>query len=100
MSEPAILRQPVVEELKSCVESSCDYLQTELTGSRQASDPRAMPLNDFIAESIQILQSQPEIAEVLVENVKPQRFAAESGTEGYNALVKGFNDAVAKMMSA
>jgi uncharacterized oxidoreductase len=58
------------------------YLQTELTGSRQASDPMAMPLNDFIAESMQILQSQPEVAEFLVENVKPQRFAAESGTEG------------------
>ncbi|MEI9979311.1 MAG: SDR family oxidoreductase [Edaphobacter sp.] len=76
------------------------YVQTELTGSRQASDPMAMPLNDFIAESIQILRSQPGVAEVIVENVKPQRFAAENGTEGYNAMVKGFNDAVAKMMSA
>ena len=59
-----------------------------------------MPLNDFIAESMHILQSQPEVAEVLVENAKPQRFAAEGGLEGYNALVKGFNDAVAQMMSA
>jgi uncharacterized oxidoreductase len=49
---------------------------------------------------MQILQSQPEIAEVLVENVKPQRFAAEGGIEGYNALVNGFNDAIAKMMPA
>jgi uncharacterized oxidoreductase len=76
------------------------YLQTELTGSSQASDPMAMPLSEFIAESMQILESEPEVVEVLVENVKPQRFAAESGTEGYNALVRGFNDAVAKMMSA
>jgi uncharacterized oxidoreductase len=76
------------------------YVQTELTGSRQSSDPMAMPLSDFIAESIQILRSQPEVAEVLVENVKSQRFAAEGGTEGYNAMVKGFNEAVAKMMSA
>jgi uncharacterized oxidoreductase len=76
------------------------YLQTELTGSRQASDPMAMPLNDFIAESMQILQSQPGIAEVVVENAKPQRFAAEGGIEAYNAVVNGFNDAVAKMMSA
>ena len=60
----------------------------------------AMPLKGFIAESMQILQSQPEAVEVLVENVKAQRFAAENGTEGYNAQVKGFNDAVAKMMSA
>lgn len=76
------------------------YVQTELTGPRQTSDPLAMPLKDFIAESIQILQSQPNIAEVVVENAKPQRFAAESGTEAYNALVKGFNDAIAKAMSA
>jgi uncharacterized oxidoreductase len=76
------------------------YLQTELTGSRQASDPMAMPLNDFIAESMQILQSHPGVAEVIVENAKPQRFAAEGGMDGYNALIKGFNDAVAKMMPA
>jgi uncharacterized oxidoreductase len=76
------------------------YLQTELTGSRQASDPMAMPLNDFIAESMQILESQPGVAEVIVENAKPQRFAAEGGIEAYNAVVNGFNDAVAKMMSA
>ena len=76
------------------------YVQTELTGPRQASDPLAMPLKDFVAESMQILQSQPGVAEVIVENARPQRFAAESGTAGYNALVKTFNDAIAKMMSA
>jgi uncharacterized oxidoreductase len=76
------------------------YVQTELTGPRQTSDPLAMPLKDFIAESMQILQSQPSVAEVVVENAKPQRFAAESGTEGYNALVKSFNDAIAHTMSA
>ena len=48
---------------------------------------------------MQILQSQPGVAEVIVENAKPQRFAAESGTEGYNALVKNFNDTIAKSMS-
>ena len=76
------------------------YVQTELTGPQQTNDPMAMPLKDFIAESMQIFQTQPDIVEVLVENVKPQRFAAEGGTEGYNALVNGFNDAIAKMMSA
>jgi uncharacterized oxidoreductase len=76
------------------------YVQTELTGPRQTSDPLAMPLSDFIAESMQILQSQPGVAEVVVENAKPQRFAAEGGTEGYNAMVKGFNDAIASALSA
>ena len=76
------------------------YVQTELTGPRQSSDPLAMPLRDFIAEAMQILQSQPDVTEVLVENVKPSRFAAQNGTEGYNALVKEFNDAIARMMPA
>jgi len=49
---------------------------------------------------MQILQSQPDVTEVLVENVKPSRFAAQNGTEGYNALVKEFNDAIARMMPA
>jgi uncharacterized oxidoreductase len=76
------------------------YVQTELTGPRQTSDPLAMPLKDFIAESMQILQSQPGVAEIVVENAKPQRFAAENGTEAYNGLVKSFNDAIAQTMSA
>ncbi len=59
-----------------------------------------MPLHDFIAEAIQILQSQPDVREVLVEKVKPKRFAARNGTEGYNALVKEFNDAIARMLPA
>jgi len=76
------------------------YVQTELTGPRQTSDPLAMPLGDFIAESMQILESQPGVGEVVVAKARPQRFAAEGGTENYNALVQGFNDAIAKSFSA
>lgn len=94
------LRYQLVRTGMQVIELLPPYVQTELTGPYHASDPMAMPLNDFIAESIQILQSQPEAVEVIVENVKPQRFAAESGTEGYNAFVKNYNDAIAKMMSA
>jgi short-subunit dehydrogenase involved in D-alanine esterification of teichoic acids len=39
------------------------YVQTELGGPRQASDPRAMPLKDFIAETMQILETQPDAVE-------------------------------------
>lgn len=82
------------------IELAPPYVQTELTGPQQTSDPMAMPLGPFIAESMQILQSQPDAAEVIVENARAQRFAAELGTEGYNALVQNFNDAIAGMMSA
>jgi len=41
------------------------------------SDPRAMPLNEFIAEVITILKTQPTPAEICVERVKGLRLAAE-----------------------
>jgi uncharacterized oxidoreductase len=68
------------------------YVQTELMGARQAYDPTAMPLKDFIAETMQILRSSPEAMEICVERVKPLRFAEASGH--YNDFFKKFNDAI------
>lgn len=58
------------------------YVQTGLLRPEQASDPDAMPLADFIAEVMQILATQPDVEEVLVERVKPLRFAEADGTFG------------------
>jgi uncharacterized oxidoreductase len=69
------------------------YVQTELTGPRQASDPSAMPLKDFIAETMSILTSSPEATEICVERVKPLRLAEASGN--YDAFFKNFNDLMA-----
>jgi uncharacterized oxidoreductase len=66
------------------------YVQTDLMGG--ASDPRAMPLDKFIAEVMEIFTTQPEVREVCVEEVKPLRFAAEDGH--YDATFTGFNDAM------
>jgi uncharacterized oxidoreductase len=55
------------------------YVQTHLMGAQQAADPRAMPLPDFLKEVMEILRTQPNVTEVCVEQVKPLRFAAESG---------------------
>jgi uncharacterized oxidoreductase len=68
------------------------YVATDLMGG--ADDPRAMPLQKFIAEVMQILKTQPTPTEICVENVKPLRFAAESGH--YEAVFRGLNDAMAK----
>jgi uncharacterized oxidoreductase len=64
------------------------YVQTELLGSGQASDPRAMPLTDFIAETIDILKSKPTPAEICVKRVEFLSCAAENGKydEAFNAL--------------
>ncbi len=42
-------------------------------------NPRAMPLDKFIAEAMKILKTQPTPPEICVENAKTLRFAAESG---------------------
>jgi uncharacterized oxidoreductase len=71
------------------------YVQTELMGSAQAADPRAMPLADFLNEVIEILKTQPNASEILVERVKPLRFAAENGQEKYEVFFQNFNNAMA-----
>lgn len=60
------------------IEIAPPYVQTELMGPGQASDPRAMPLNDFIVEVMQILDSGT-VEEVVVERCKPLRLAGEQG---------------------
>ena len=70
------------------------YVQTELTGPQQAKDPRAMPLEDYIAETMRVLQTEPTAAEVCVERVKPLRFAAEGGK--FDATFNGLNEAMAE----
>jgi uncharacterized oxidoreductase len=76
------------------VELAPPYVQTELMGSQQAADPRAMPLNDYVAEVINIIKTQPNATEILVERVKPLRFAGANGKEKYDAFFKQFNDAM------
>lgn len=69
------------------------YVQTELMGPGQASDPNAMPLSDFISESMLILKNSPEASEICVERVKPLRNAEKNGS--YDTFHKTFNDRTA-----
>jgi uncharacterized oxidoreductase len=70
------------------------YVQTELMGSAQAADPRAMPLKEFLDETINLIKAQPDATEILVERVKPLRFAEHNGVEKYTAFFQQFNDAM------
>lgn len=84
------LRKTSVEVL----ELAPPYVQTELMGEHQASDPRAMPLADYIAEVMEILSNQPEAKEILVKNVYLLRFAGDFNSEKYDAFFQQFNDAM------
>jgi uncharacterized oxidoreductase len=74
------------------------YVRTELAGTRQANDPNAMPLKDYIAETMNILKTSPDSTEICVERVKPLRFAEPNG--GYDAFFKNFNDRAAAATAA
>ena len=54
------------------------YVQTELTGAHQLSDPNAMPLGEYIEETMELLRTPPS-GEILVKRVYPQRFAEREG---------------------
>jgi uncharacterized oxidoreductase len=80
----------VIELIPPCV-------QTELQGPQQASDPHAMPLKDFIDETLHLLDTTPDATELCVERVKPLRFAQARG--GYDTFFQTFNATMAAATS-
>lgn len=87
------LRYQLADTSVEVIELIPPYVQTELTGKRQATDPDAMPLKEFIAETMNILETTPDTREICVERVKPLRFAEANGT--YDTFFKSFNDRLA-----
>ncbi|HEX4367379.1 MAG TPA: SDR family oxidoreductase [Rhodopila sp.] len=83
------LRQQLRGTTTSVIELVPPYVQTHLMGEHQANDPSAMPLDGFIAEVMDILTNEPDVAEVVVKRCEPLRFAAESGTLA--AMVQAVN---------
>ncbi|GLE53092.1 SDR family oxidoreductase [Mycobacterium montefiorense] len=67
------------------------HVQTGLQGER-GFDPRAMPLDDYIAETMALLQSRPDADEIVVERVKAFRYAERDGT--YHDIYPAFNEAI------
>ena len=87
------LRYQLKSSKVQVLELAPPYVQTHLMGVRQANDPHAMPLKDFIAEVMRILTDSPDATEICVERVKPLRQAEASGS--YDGFFKTFNDAMA-----
>lgn len=70
------------------------YVQTELTGRFQAEDPNAMPLAEYISETMELLKNPPPSGEILVERVRARRAAERDGK--YDELYEQTNDYAAK----
>jgi len=70
------LRNVPVEVL----ELSPPYVQTELTGAQQVSDPRAMPINSYVAEVMQLLErADHPNGEILLQRDHGRRWAERDG---------------------
>ena len=84
------LRYQLRETPVQVIELIPPYVQTELMGPGQAKDPNAMPLKEFIVETMQILKQSPGITEICVERVLRLRKAEANGN--YDAFFKQFNE--------
>jgi uncharacterized oxidoreductase len=92
------LRYQLKDTAIQVLELAPPYVQTGLMGAHQEKDPNAMPLDEFIAEVMSILKNSPETTEILVERVKPMRFAEKNG--GFDAFFQNLNDNAAKAMAS
>jgi uncharacterized oxidoreductase len=86
------LRYQLTDTKVQVLELIPPWVQTELMGPWQATETRAMPLKEFIAEVMSILKSKPDATEICVERVGFLRNAEARG--GYEATFKQFNDAM------
>lgn len=84
------IREQLKDTSVDVIEIIPPYVQTTLQGDHQATDERAMPLDAYISEVMDILTNQPEAKEVVVERCKPLRFAAQNGNiDQVFAMVNG-----------
>lgn len=85
------LRYQLKDTTTEVLEIIPPYVQTELMDG--AEDPRAMPLKDYIAETMELLKLQPTPNEICVKNVIARRQAIEQGK--FDELFNGLNAAMA-----
>ena len=72
------LRYQLRETPVQVIEIIPPQVQTALQGDR-GFDPRGMPLDEYISETMTLLQTQPEAEEIIVDRVKGFRFAERDG---------------------
>jgi uncharacterized oxidoreductase len=84
------LRYQLRDTAVQVIEIIPPWVQTELQGER-GMNPKAMPLDEYIAETMSILKKSPDASEIVVERVKPLlRFTERGG--GYDEFFAKFNE--------
>lgn len=83
------LRHQLRDTSVEVIEIVPPYVQTELMGSHQATDPNAMPLDEYLTETMQLLASPQPHGEILVNRVGRLRFAEKNGN--YDQIYQAMN---------
>jgi uncharacterized oxidoreductase len=73
------LRYQLRDTAVQVIEIIPPLVQTALQGER-GFDPRGMPLDEYIAETMTLLQTAPDAEEIVVEAAKAFRFAERNGS--------------------
>jgi short-subunit dehydrogenase involved in D-alanine esterification of teichoic acids len=73
------LREELRDTSVQVIEIAPPLVRTSLMAEGTDNDG-AMPLDEFIGEVMGLLESEPDAAQILVERVKPLRFAEVDGT--------------------
>ncbi len=73
------LRYQLKDTPVEVLEIAPPYVQTHFGGEAQKSDPRAMPLEAYIDETMEVLKAGGVDGEINVKNVYPLRFAEKEG---------------------
>lgn len=71
------LRVQLADTSVQVIELAPPLTRTALMGSEN--NELAMPLDDFLTETMTLFETQPDAEQILVERVKQQRFAADNG---------------------
>jgi uncharacterized oxidoreductase len=81
------LRYQLRETSVQVIEIIPPWVQTELQGDR-GNNPKAMPLSEYLAETMELLKSTPQAPEILVERAKSMRFAER---DNYDVFFERYN---------
>ncbi|KAA0692003.1 SDR family NAD(P)-dependent oxidoreductase [Neorhizobium sp. P12A] len=84
------LRHQLRHDAIEVLELAPPYVRTELTGAAQAADPRAVAVDDYVAQVIELLERQGHPrGEVLLQRDLARRWAERDGT--YDEIYAAMN---------
>jgi uncharacterized oxidoreductase len=85
------LRYQLKDTQVEVIEIAPPYVQTHLGGERQATDPNAMPVDEFVSELLSLMKEKPLEEEVIVKRAQMLSEARFQGREVYAGVFKQMN---------